>query len=136
MAYASLADVSDRTPSRRYTSTSVVSASMVADYLAKTAAVLDGILTQQRYQLPVPTSATGALEILANYNSLGAWAMAERAWPESPNETAAEKMWADAQKMLRDGLIVLPDAPRDADTAYARTPASCATPAFFPGQVF
>src|SRR4051794_8470002 len=107
MAYATISHVKARNPQRVYTATSKPSVDDVTSFLEQTAGILDGILTGRGFQLPVPTAATSALALLEHYNALGAWAEVERAAPggKSPNADPADKLWADAQKMLRDGLV-------------------------------
>lgn len=118
-AYAGLADVERLNAQRTFTATSKPNSDEVVGYLRDTAAVIDGILRRRRYQLPVPAAATAALGILNLYNAYGAFALSERAAGASPHRDAAEKLWADAQKMLRDGLVEL-DTPRNRDTTLSR----------------
>lgn len=128
MAYATVSDVQARTRGRTISTTTKPTATDVIGYLEETAAVLDGLLLAQGYELP-PT-ATQALRLLEHYNAIGAWAMTERAAQVSPDEDAAEKAWAEAQKMLADGKISLgADLPDSAELSGPRG-AGAATPAF------
>src|SRR3954447_7900962 len=106
MAYATLSHVKARNAQRVYSATSKPSVDDVGGFLEQTAAILDGILAGRGFALPVATGATSALALLEHYNTLGAWAEVERAAPggKSPHADGADKLWADAQKMLRDGV--------------------------------
>lgn len=97
------------------------SASQVAGFLDDTAGVIDAILDRQGYELPIPTTATGALKLLEHFNELGGHALTEQAAPVSDREDAAMAMWENAQKMLREDLIQL-DAPRELTTTLPRGP--------------
>lgn len=120
MGYATITDVEQLNTARRIGTSSHPNASQVVDWIEQTAGVLDGILRQSGYGLPIPASATQTLKLLEHYNALGAAAMVEQGAPTSDRRDEAVKLWDEAQKML--GLIVL-DAPRDEDISSIRVPA-------------
>lgn len=128
MAYATVSDVQQQNVVRTISATSRPNASQVIDWLEQTAAVLDGLLRESGYSLPVPTTATQVLKLLEHYNALGAAALVERGAPTSDRRKEAQELWEGAQKMLRDDLLNL-DAPRDEATRTIRAPAY-ATPMF------
>jgi hypothetical protein len=121
--YAAVDDVRALHTGRTIATSTKPNATQVYGYLTETAAVLDGILREKDYALPIPTTATGALELLEHFNALGAHALTEEAAPTSDRRDAAMSMWENAQKMLRDGLIQL-DAPRDTSLSFPRAPAA------------
>lgn len=120
MGYASISHVQALNAIRTFTPSSRPSVDQVAGYLDETAAVLDGILKGRGFQLPVPTTATSALKLLEHYNALGAHALAENSAESAPGKDAAAKAWADAQKMLRDGIVEPSDLPREVGANSAR----------------
>lgn len=120
MPYATVVDVETFNALRTFSNTSRPSVDDVVRFLHETGAVLDGILSALGYTLPVPSSATGARELLEHYNAIGAWAYTEAAAPESDQRALAEQAWARAQKMLRDGLIEPPGLSKDTTTAAPR----------------
>lgn len=121
MPYATIADVESFNAIRTFTPTSRPAISDVDRFLHETAAVLDGILAAQGYQLPVPPTATAALDLFEHYNAIGGWAYTEAAAPESDARDISMKAWENAQKMLRDGLIEPPGLPRDEGTTRIRS---------------
>lgn len=120
MAYATVSDVTALNAARTFTGSSVPNTNQVAGYLTETAAVLDSILGARGFTLPVPITATSALELLEHYNAIGAHSFAENAAPSSPHADAAAKAWERAQKMLADGLIEPPGLTRDIASTRAR----------------
>jgi hypothetical protein len=129
MAYATVSNVEALDAARTFTPANEVTDTDVVGFLTETAAVLDGILTARGYTLPVPTAATSALELLEGYNAIGAWAFVEQAATISPHRDAAAQAWANAQRMLRDGLIEPAGLTKDTASSSARAPA--AATAFF-----
>lgn len=128
MGYATVADVQQLNSARTFAANSKPTANQVVDWLEQTAGVLDGILRERGYSVPLPTTATGALKTLEHYNAIGAAALVEQGAPSSDRRDQAMKLWEDAQKMLRDGEIEL-EAPRSTDLSRPRAPA-VATPFF------
>lgn len=122
-AYATVAHVQAHNAGRVLSATSVPNDTQVIDFLEETAAVLDGILREKGYALPIATTATSALKFLELANSYGAWAAVERSAKSSEQRDRAETLWEGAQKMLRDGGIEL-DAPTDAQLALPRSQAA------------
>lgn len=121
MAYASVGDVETFNAIRTFTGSSRPSITDVNGFLSETGAVLDGILAARGYALPVPVTATAALELLAHYNGIGAWFYSESAAPDSDMRETAEKAWANAQRMLRDGLVEPPGLVKDEGTTSIRS---------------
>jgi hypothetical protein len=118
--YATVGDVRSLNTARTFSATSRPDIADVVNYLTETAAVLDGILSARNYALPVPITATTALELLSYYNAIGAWCLSEQAAESSPHRDAAAKAWENAQRMLRDGLIEPVGLTRDTTTGRAR----------------
>jgi len=107
----------------------------VEGFIYETAAVLNGILAERSYTIPVPTTAELAYGVLNHYNTLGAACMVEKAAPTSDRREQACEAWANAQEMLRSGAIQLPDAELSV-TNDMPTGLSPATPMFFRDQEF
>lgn len=126
MAYATVSHVQAKTIGRpTYTATSPVTDTQVIEFLEDTAVEIDAILRARGYTVPVPTTATSALRLLQNGNTLGAAALVEAAAPV-PHTSAeyARKLWEEFQKMLWKGGLEL-DLAKDAGEALPRhgTPA-------------
>lgn len=121
MAYATVGDVAGLTPLRTFTGSSKPTSTQVIGFLTETSAVLDGILAARGYTLPVPVTATAALELLEHYNAIGGWCYTEQGAPQSDMRETAERAWANAQKMLRDGLIEPPGLSIDTATQSPRS---------------
>lgn len=128
MGYATVIDVTQLNTARQIGTSTHPNIDQVVDWLDQTAGVIDGLLRDGGYSLPIPTTATQALKILEHYNALGAAAMVEQGAPTSDRRSEAMALWEDAQKMLRDQQIFL-DAPRDTETTSIRYPAA-ASPMF------
>jgi phage gp36-like protein len=105
LAYATVADVAALAALRTFTASTRPNTTEVTGFLEDAQGVLDSILAARGYQLPVPITATNALDLLEHYTAVGAWAMVEAAAPTSDAREIAERAWMNAQKMLRDGLI-------------------------------
>lgn len=120
-AYANVEDVVRLTQGRTYNASSIPNISEVHDFLALSAAQIDGILRGQGYALPVATGATSTLRLLAHGNALGARALVESAAPTAAPNAAehAEKLWCDFKKALGDGDLEL-DAGRDTGQSRPR----------------
>lgn len=121
MAYATIGDVQARNRARPITATSVPNASDVGAFLDMSAGDIDALLTQQNYQLPVPTGAIAALSYLRSVNSLGAWAMTEQSAQSSIHARDATAAYERALRMLADAQVVL-DIPRVDAVAMPRGP--------------
>lgn len=129
-AYATVSHVQGFNAARKFTASSIPNDTQVVSYLVETAAVLNGILIELEYALPIPDTATQALKVLEHFNARGAWAMSERSAEASPHRDKAETLWDEAQKMLRDGVVKL-DAPTNQQVAMPRYPAADASAPFF-----
>lgn len=128
MPYATVADVQQQAVNRPINASSRPSETQVVDWLNQTAGVLDGILREQGYVLPVPTSATEALTTLEHYNAIGAAAFVEHAAPSSDRRKEAMALWEHAQKMLKCGDIDI-GAPKD-DAVHSVRSSPAGTPMF------
>ena len=128
MAYATVADVQQQNVTRTLSGSSRPNIDQVLDWLEQTGAVIDGLLREAGYSLPIPATATQTLKLLEGYNALGAAAMVEWGAPTSDRRKEAQELWDGAQKMLRDELLSL-DIPRDEDLHTVRS-APVATPYF------
>lgn len=129
MAYASLPDVGALAAKRTFGATSIPSASQVTTFLDFTAADLDSILAADGYSLPVPTTATIALQDLRRLNALGAWVQVEHSAQVSDDAARAQKLWDAARKEFISGGVSLYDLPRLGGENFARSQ-SAATPFF------
>jgi hypothetical protein len=129
-AYAEIADVQQQNVVRTLTATSRPNTGQVSDWLEQTAGVIDGLLRESGYTLPVPTTATQALKMLEHYNALGAAAMVEWGAPTSDRRKEAMDLWDNAQQMLREDLLNL-DMPRDDVTHTVRSNFSSSPTPFF-----
>jgi len=121
--YASISNVEALNSARTFTAISKPSKSDVEDFLAKTAAKLDGLVRARGYVLPVPTTATSALELLSHFNAIGAHAYAERSAVSSPHKDAAWEAWMECLKELREGEVDLGGAggiPIDSSEGWPR----------------
>lgn len=108
MAYANPTVVYARDRGFTFTATSKPSTGDVEQFLEDTAVELDGILRGRGYQLPIPTTATTALQLLANYNAHGALAMIELSAPTSGDKRDdAQKLWNQCKRMLASGDVTL-----------------------------
>ncbi|MCA1572770.1 MAG: hypothetical protein LC798_21250 [Chloroflexi bacterium] len=116
-AYANVDDVLRYTQGRTFTASSKPNVSDVQDFLAFTAAEIDGILRAGGYALPV--TATSALSALADGNALGAACRVETAAPVG-REGQVCRLWQSFKKMLREGEIEL-DASRDGSQSSPRS---------------
>lgn len=121
MAYATVGDLEAFNAIRTFTGSSRPTVTDVVGFLTETGAVLDGILAARGYALPVPVTATAALELLEHYNAIGAWFYSESAAPDSDMRDVAERAWANAQRMLRDGLVEPPGLVKDVETTSIRS---------------
>lgn len=121
MAYALLSDVQAYNSARVYTASSQPATSQVGIFLDKTAAIIDSILVEKGYSLPVPTTASSALLLLSEVNALGAWARVESSAPASPMRDQAEAAWQNALAMLKLANTIL-DIPKTQTRAYPRGP--------------
>lgn len=109
-AYAVPSQVYALNSGRRYSATSKPSTYEVERYLVETAGVINGILAEKSYVVPVATGASGARVTLEHFNALGAAKMVEDAAPTSDRRKEATEMWMWAQEMLRSGGVEFPDA--------------------------
>lgn len=133
MGYATVADVQALNTARgTFTASSNPNLTQVSGFLDQTAAVLDGLLLAQGYQLPLPSdgSASSALALLTHYNALGAHALTERAAKSSPLVAEAEKLWEATQQMIVNGQVTLPGVIRDTQRVRPRGPDPCGSPFF------
>jgi hypothetical protein len=119
MAYATIADVEARNSARRFTPQTKPSTDDVTRFLVDTAGEIEAALRGRAYVVPIPTTATSAIEFLRAANSLGGYAWAERSAEASPHRDAAWKLWMDTLKGLKDGSTEL-DSPRDLQSTRPR----------------
>lgn len=101
MSYATLSHVHSRDQGRApFTANTKPAAADVVRYLAQTAAEIDGIIASRNYTLPIPTSATAALDLLEGYNADGADCLVQRGAQNSGRRKDACDAWAAAKKAL------------------------------------
>lgn len=131
MPYATIADVSAFNPERGITASTVPNASQVAGYLRDTAAIIDSVLLEKGYQLPVDSpnvgGASSAWLALQQANAAGGFYRTEWAAQASDKRGEAEDMWQTALKMLRTSQL---DIPIDQGESLPRG-ATGASPPFF-----
>lgn len=137
MAYATTSHVTARNPERVFGATSKPTTTQVSGFLDEAAAIIDSILIEAGYSLPVSTPASGGASsawiTLQNANAVGAWYMTEWAAQVSDKRGEAEDMWQSAQKMLRTIQL---EIPKDPGESLPRGNTSCPTPFFTRDQVF
>lgn len=121
MTYATVTDVRRLNPTRTISEQSKPSTADVSGFLEDTAAEIAGILHGRGYVTPIDPSSPAAYRLVRRYNAIGGHALAERAAPTSREGSteAAEDAWEAARKMLREGRIELPDAPRQTGSGRA-----------------
>ena len=127
MAYASLSDIVALTAGRAFTASTIPNTSQVVGFLDQTAAVIDSMLVEKGYSLPIPTTASSALLLLRQINSLGAWAQTERAAQLSEQRDFSQQMWESSLAMLRAQSSVL-DIPKNETRASPRGPGVTVAP--------
>lgn len=124
MIYAAASHVEGLNQGRRtFAASSTPALGQVNEWLAQTAGIIDGVLKERGYSVPVsPTAASSALVTLANFNAAGAWYLVESSAKVRDEEQfkEAKAMWENAQKMLVDGIIEL-DLAIDAEEALPRS---------------
>jgi hypothetical protein len=127
MSYGTASGVHRLNTNRTFTATSRPTITEVDGFLANTAAEIDGILRQRGYTLPVPTTASSALVLLAHGNELGAAAMVEQGAQKSDRLDSALSLWRDFKRLLQSANLEL-----DVATTDAKLPrySSSATAAF------
>lgn len=132
MAYATISHVTARNPERTYGVNSKPTTTQVAEFLDETAGIIDSILLEVGYALPVLPPASGGASsawlVLQDANAVGGWYKAEWAAQASDKRSEAEDMWQTAQKMLRTVQLALG---KDAAESLPRGGSTeCATPFF------
>jgi hypothetical protein len=128
--YATPTQVYALNTGRNFTATSKPNIAQVQQFIDQTAGVIDGILAEKAYTLPLATSATAARVSIEFYNALGAACLVERSAPTSDERRQeACEMWRNAQDMLRSGAVEFPDLERSTSTDMPRS-SFPATPMF------
>jgi hypothetical protein len=122
-AYGVVDDVVRLTQGRTYTASSKPTVDDVVSHLANTRAEIDGALRHAGYAVPVATTATGALALLAHGNALGAACLVESSAPTSDRRGAACRLYQQFLKALREGELEL-DAGKDASNSAPRSNAA------------
>lgn len=129
-AYAEVDDVVRLTQGRTYTASSKPTVDDVVNWLSSTRTELDGLLRRGGYEVPVATTATSALALLAHGNALGAACLVESSAPTSDRREQACKLWGEFKKSVLAGDLEL-DAGKDATNSAPRSnAANQATPIF------
>lgn len=124
VAYGEVADVARLTQGRTFSATSRPSTSEIVDFLALTAAQIDGTLRAKGYQAPVAASATAARRLLAHANALGAAYLVEQAAPTRGGEgrlDEARRLWETFLGAISTGALELEAATRDTTTTRPRS---------------
>jgi hypothetical protein len=106
-AYAQVPDVEALNRARIIGKGNNPTASDVAFYLEVIAGEINAVVLAKGYDLPVPTNATGALQMLRGINAKGAWWMMEDASPSSQNKTEAREAYDASLEMLRTAELMM-----------------------------
>jgi hypothetical protein len=124
--YGTASDVHQLNTNRTFTGSSNPTLTEVDRFLALTAAEIDGILRARGFLVPVPASATSALQLLAHGNALGAAMMVEQGAQTSDRREDARILWRDFKRMLESSDLGLESGTEDPDRGAPRygTPAS------------
>lgn len=122
-AYANVDDVVRLTQGRTYTASSKPTVDDVVSHLANVRVEIDGALRMAGYGVPVATTATSALALLAHGNALGAACLVESSAPTSDRRGAACRLYERFLKSVRDGSLEL-DAVKDASNSAPRSNAA------------
>ncbi len=121
MSYATASDVLQQNTNRSaFTASSNPSLADVNRYLDLTAAELDGILRARGFAVPVPTTASSALSLLAYGNALGAAMLVEQGAPQSDRREDARVLYRDFKRMLESSDLGLESGTEDADRGLPR----------------
>ncbi len=120
MSYGTASDVHALNENRVFTGSSNPTLTEVDRFLALTAAEIDGILRARGFLVPVPTSATSALQLLAHGNALGAAAMVEQGAQQSDRREDARILWRDFKRMLESSDLGLESGTQDPDRGTPR----------------
>jgi hypothetical protein len=130
--YAAASHVEALTEGRpAYSNNTEPSLDQVNSWLIETSGIIDGLLRQRGYAMPVASdAATSALVTLQNFNAVGGWYYVEAGAKTSHRLKEAKEAWDWAQKMLRDGVIEL-DLSFDFDETQPRGGFSSAATPFF-----
>lgn len=129
-AYATIDDVLRLTQGRTFNASSKPSTPDVQDYLNFSKGEIDGLLRRGGYGLPVATTATGALALLAHGNALGAACLVETSAPIANRQSQVCKLYADFKKMVLAGDLEL-DAGKDEGNSAPRSNAANQATAMF-----
>jgi hypothetical protein len=130
-AYANVDDVVRLTQGRTYTASSRPTVDDVVQWLSSTKTELDGMLRRGGYEVPVDTTATSALALLAHGNALGAACLVETSAPTSDRRAMACKLWTEFKASVLAGSLEL-DTTKDATNSAPRSnAANQATPMFY-----
>jgi hypothetical protein len=134
-AYATIDDVLRYARGRTFTASSPVSISDVQDHLNFSKGEIDGLLRRVGYSLPVATTATSALALLANGNAMGAACAVETSAPIANRSSTVCKLYADFKKMVLAGDLEL-DAPKDEGNSSPRSNAANQATGFFTREFY
>jgi hypothetical protein len=118
--YATASDVHQLNTNRTFSGSSNPTLSEVERFLTLTAAEIDGILRARGFLVPVPTTATGALSLLAHGNALGAAWMVEQGAQTSDRRQEALTVWRDFMKALHTTDLGLEAGTEDPDRGVPR----------------
>lgn len=129
-AYATVDDVVRLVQGRTFTASSKPAIGDVVDWLNMSAREIDGLLRRGGYGLPVPTTATAALALLAHGNALGAACLVESSAPTSNRQQMACKLYETFKKSVLAGDLEL-DAAKDSSNSAPRSNAANQATAMF-----
>lgn len=106
---------------RMFTETSQPNLIQVEGYIEDIAAILNAVLADLGYTVPVPAEATEARGLLNSLNTLGAAWLVEEAAPTSDRRKDFQARWEAQLCLLKDGHLGLTDAPRDISIGRPRS---------------
>lgn len=121
MTYADVNDVQALNRARVIGQGDNPNESDVLFYLEVTAAEIDAILLDKGYQLPIPSEATSAWNMLRRINAQGAAMEMEQASPSSRGADRYKKIYEESLAMLRTADLVM-NVPKADGRAKPRGP--------------
>jgi hypothetical protein len=117
MGFATVSDVSARDRGREpFTANTKPNTTEVVGFINYTAAVIEAKLRSRGYTVPVPATATSALELLKAINADGAACQVQKAATNSDRKEDYCKAWENAMELLEILDLDIPLDPTDAGT--------------------
>lgn len=127
IAYAGVGDVEAMNRGRKIGEGANPTKKDVEFFLEVVAAEIDGILIDKGYQLPIPSTATGALQMLRRVNAQGAILEVELASPSSQHAERFQKTYDESIEMLKTADLVM-NVPKSDGRSKPRGPGLTVAP--------